>query len=136
MYLRQGYEEKEKYTAEVIEWMHHCYDLWTTGRIGELRPNPFYARKDLLTPAIVESIVATLEFLMKEELSKFPDYHRAAQGMEKEDPRTLVTVGWNKMPYQAQLALVEGIDQILQPYRTEVPPYTHFVPPGYEYDWE
>jgi len=102
-------------TPKVIEWLHQCWVITESKR--PLQPDPFYARNEVLTPKVVEEVIKALEGIFIYELKNSPSYHRKAQGISNTE--YLIPPGFDKLPYQEQLAVVQGVDRIFQEYRDE-----------------
>jgi len=98
---------------KTIAWLHHVYDVTETG--GSIQMDPFYARNELLTPEVVRSVVESIEAIFKNELKRYPAYHRTAQGISESEH--LIPPGFDLMPFGQQIAVVQGIDRIFQEYR-------------------
>ena len=96
-----------------ITWLHQVWLLTEQGR--PLQPDPFYPRNDLLTSEVVKQVIEGIEGVFISELTKFPEYHRKAQGISASE--RLVPPGFPQLPYSEQLAVVQGIDRIFQDYR-------------------
>lgn len=105
----------EQCHLDVIEWLHEVWALTTNGR--PFVPDPFYTRNDVLTEEVVEKVIAKLEEIFLYEIEHFPAYHRTNQGLA-EDER-LATPGYLKMTYSEKLAVVQGVDRIMQGYRQD-----------------
>lgn len=105
-------------TPRVIAWLHYCWEL---GERGEnLQPDPFYERNAELTPGVVKDVIGAIESLFVSELKKFPGYHQRAQGVSESEQ--LVPPGFDTLPSQEQLAVVQGVDRIFQEYRASDEP--------------
>ena len=103
----------------VIHWLHDCWTHIHDHTVEKLQPDPFYERNAVLTPEIVEKVIADIEAIFVKELDKFMTYHRNAQGISSS--QILVTPSFDKLPYLAQRYIVQGLDRILQEYRVEAP---------------
>lgn len=115
--------EQAACTVDVIEWLHQVWVLNETGE--QVQPDPFYERNDLLTPKMVSDVLTAIETIFHNEIVKFPGYHRNAQGFSADE--ILATPGYDKMAYEQQLAVVQGIDRICKRYE---PPETPAVVEG------
>jgi hypothetical protein len=113
MKLTDNVARQQDCVARTIEWLHQAWEV--TDRGSPLQPDPFYERNALITPEVVQQVIDNLEGIFKNELVKFPDYHRRAQGISA--GQYLVPPGFDKLPYSEQLAIVQGIDRIFQEYR-------------------
>ena len=91
-----------------------------------MQPDPFWHRNELLTPEIVKAIIADMEELFISELQRYPAYHRNAQGISASE--VLIPPGFNKLPYNQQLAVVQGLDKIYCEYRAVDEPVPENVP--------
>lgn len=110
--------EQAECTAAIIEWLHQ---VWTLSEQGQsVQPDPFYDRNALLTPEIVENVVNGVEGVFLKEIAKFPGYHRNAQGLSADE--VLAPPGFDRMPYEQKLAVVQGIDRICKRFEPpEIP---------------
>lgn len=98
--------EEELCVKETMAFMH---SVWVrTERGDKLPPNPFYPRT--LTPEVVDNVLNAMEAIYETEITKYPGYHRTAQGIS--DNQFLVVPGFNKLPQGAKLYIVQGIDRI------------------------
>lgn len=107
-------------TAEVTAWLQFCYDAMEKpdGGRADLQPDPFYARNHLLTESIVEAVVKDIELgVIQHEIDRFPAYHHNAQSVQPGE--VLVRPGFTELPYEAKMALVQGLDRIMQRYRVD-----------------
>lgn len=111
--------EQKECSDEVHKFLHDCWVQMEAGR--PLQPNPFYERNALLTPAIVMAVIGELVNLQMDEFKKFPGYHNNAQGIDIANGEILIPTPFDKLPYPEQLAIVQGIDRIMQPYRAVDP---------------
>ena len=103
----------------VIHWLHDCWTHIHDHTVEKLQPNPFYERNAVLTPEIVEKVIADIEAIFVHELNKYMQYHRNAQGISSS--QILITPSFDKLPYLAKRCIVQGLDRILQEYRVEAP---------------
>jgi hypothetical protein len=119
MKLTTDHIKQQECVARTIDWLHQVWELTERGR--PIQPDPFYDRNALLTPEVVRNVIDGIENLFRSELIKFPAYHREAQGIAANE--YLVPPGFDTLPYNQQLALVQGVDRILQQYEAgSVPP--------------
>jgi hypothetical protein len=119
MKLTGNLTRQQECVNRTIEWLHHVWETTEHGR--QLQPDPFYARNALLTPDVVHHVIGSIEGVFESELSRYPDYHRRAQGIAANEH--LVPPGFDELPYAQQLAVVQGIDRIFQEYKDEgLPP--------------
>lgn len=107
--------EQKACSDEVHKFLHDCWVQMEAGRA--LQPNPFYERNSLLTPDVVNNVIAELVNLQVDEFKKYPGYHNGAQGINVDNGEILIPTPFDKLPYPEQLAVVQGIDRICQPYR-------------------
>lgn len=108
-------EEQTKCTAEIIAYLHQ---VWLDGEEGRpIQANPFYSRAKLITPAIVEMVIRSLEDIFLFELEKYRAYHNNAQGISAGE--ILIPPGFDKLPFEQQFAVVERIDEICQKYKMD-----------------
>lgn len=126
MRFTQSRDEQRKATDEVLKWLEVCWQHRKDGR--EILPDPFYPRNEKLTPAVVEAVLKHIEGLMLKEFANYANYHRNAQGIGPN--QHLVPPKFLGLPYAQQLAVVQGIDRIMQDYRAEEPaPAAPEMPP-------
>jgi hypothetical protein len=117
MKLTADHVKQQECVARTIDWLHQVWELTERGR--PLQVDPFYPRNPLLTPDVVTKVIDGIEGIFRSELVKFPAYHREAQGISASE--YLIPPGFDKLPYNQQLALVQGIDRIFQQYEAEKP---------------
>jgi hypothetical protein len=115
MILTGDLQRLQECVNRTIDWLHQAFELTENGR--PLQPDPFYARRDLLTREVVEAVIENIESIFVTELTRYPDYHRRAQGAAKNE--VLVPPAFDKLPAAQQLAIVQGIDRIFQEYRAD-----------------
>lgn len=115
MKLTRDLDRQQECTNRVIDWLHQAWEL--TGKGRSLQPDPFYPRREVLTPEVVYNVIANIEGIFVSELTKYPDYHRRAQGISTSE--YLVQPGFDKLTATEQLAVVQGIDRIMQEYRDD-----------------
>jgi hypothetical protein len=108
-------ERLEKCTEEIIAFLHHVYVLMRDGELDKLQIDPFYERASIIDDTIVMNVINTLEGLFKNELERYPEYHRRAQGVSTST--ILKPPGFDKLPKDKQRAVVLGIDRICSEYR-------------------
>jgi len=101
---------------EITEWLQSIWRLMSQGRINTLRPAPVYDRRPLLTDDKVEDAVFAIENVFAFELENYPGWHQDAQKIKAN--QHLVTPGFTGLPSLQKRALVEGVDRIMQKYRT------------------
>lgn len=117
MKLTGNMAQQQECVVRVIAWLH---TVWERGEAGEpLQPDPFYKRTPLLTPDVVANVIGSIEGIFVRELERYPGYHRNAQGISAGE--YLVPPGLDKLPHEQQLAIVQGIDKIMQEYREDEP---------------
>ena len=138
IFVRIRKEDFAQCKKEVMAWEGHCWEV--INRQGkELTLDPFYARNELLTEDVVTAMILCHEDNLKTEIKKYAGYHYKAQGIGDTTGLTseymqsiLKPTGWDKLPYDQQFAIVQGIDQICQKYRDDEPE-PPFVPvPAYD----
>ena len=99
-------------TDELMAWLKHCRDCVVAG--VELRLDPFYERTALLTQDVVTAVLTGIVDYIQYEITKSPTYHANRQGCVE---TSLRTPAFLTLPYSQQLAIVQGIDRVCQPYR-------------------
>ena len=119
MLLDQNNIRFQECSDHVIHWLHDCWTHIHDHTVEKLQPDPFYERNAVLTPEIVEKVIADIEAIFVNELNKYMQYHRNAQGISSS--QILITPSFDKLPYLAQRCIVQGLDRILQEYRVEAP---------------
>jgi len=112
--------QQQQCVDKTIAWLHHVWEMTEEGR--HIQADPFYARNKLLTPAVVKQVMASIEDIFKSELQRYPGYHRTAQGISARE--YLIPPGFDHLPHDEQLAVVQGIDRIFQEYRADPGPDT------------
>ncbi len=112
----------------VFEWLDEVADMIGSGTIDQLKPAPFYERRDVLTDEIIEGWCRDHEAYLLEEITKYPGYHNREQGTLEGE--VLVTPGFDTMPPLAKRAMVERLDEMLQEVRG---PDVYVYPYGAEY---
>lgn len=126
MKYTQATHEQEACRDLVFAFLHNCWaqtggaDPHADPSTFTLRPNPFYERNDVLTEEVVEKVIFELENLMLDEFKKFPGYHERAQGVHEApgaQGTKLRPTQFDRLPYDMKLAIVQGIDEIMQPFR-------------------
>lgn len=113
MIIKTDYASTQNCVAEVIAWLSQCHKAIQEGRL--VQANPFYDRNPLLTPAVVGTVLVEIEEMFAAEMRKFPEYHRTAQGLTP--TQRMVAPRFRRLPYDQQLAVVQGIDRVFQKYR-------------------
>lgn len=109
-------ERRAQAVAEITAWQQHVWDIMEEGRLETLQPDPFYERNSLLTPEVIEKVLHTVEFdILEYEIQHYPGYHYPHQGLV--DGEKLVRPGFTELPDPQKLAMVQGMDRILQQYR-------------------
>lgn len=93
---------------EIVAWLHAAWEMMEKGTV--IQPNPFYARDSLLTPEVIDNVLASLEGIFINEFKKYPGYHNQAQGIVAGEK--LVPPGFDKLPLTQKRAIVQGIDRI------------------------
>jgi hypothetical protein len=116
--ITQNVEEQRRCTEEVFAWLSACHHKIEARQL--LQPDPFYERNAGLTPAVVKDVLEAIEQTHLFEFGKYPEYHRAAQGVSAGEH--LVPPAYLLLPYGQQLAIVQGVDRIFQRYRAEDSP--------------
>lgn len=102
-------------TARIIAWLQQCFDMIQSG--SKLSPDPFYGRGDVLTSEVVKSVLDAIEGIFVSEMTRYPGYHRTAQGISESE--VLAPPGFDKLDATQALAVCQGIDRIMQDYREE-----------------
>ena len=118
MKVTQDKARQAECTVETIAWLHACWERLQRGE--PLAPDPFYARNELLTEAVIADVLTGIDKLMAEEFRKYPGYHTTAQGVSASTP--LVPPHFLTLPPQERFAIVQGIDRIFQGYKADDPP--------------
>ena len=123
--MKVKFAEEQDCVAETMSWLHDCW-IHSGGAEGpqdgdvfkfsSLQPNPFYERNAVLTPEVVDQVIADMEGIFATEIQKYPGYHNNAQGIST-DTHHLVVAGFDKLPYPQRLAIVQGVDRIFQKHR-------------------
>ena len=112
--------DHDKIKVPLFDWLHEVYLMLEDGTIETLTPAAYYERRDLLTDEIVDAVCETFDDQLAGELVKAPAWHYNAQGCPNDVE--LTPTGFADMNLLQRRALVERIDEILQPYRQEPPP--------------
>lgn len=115
----------EEYKVEVISWLQQCRDILVRG--GMLQPDPFYERRDLITPAIVDAVIGHIQKTYDNELKNYRTYHDTRNSIGP--GQVLVAPKFASQPYEVRLAIVQGVDRIAQKYRAPDEPAS---PPNLE----
>ena len=110
-------QEQKECTTKTMAWLHECWIQMEAGRPVMFKPD--YPRRELMTPAIVHNVLEELRLLMEDEFKRYPGYHYDAQGIPQNGGVILIPTGFEKLPYSEQLAVVCGIDEVMQEYRLE-----------------
>lgn len=138
--MRIKKSEEANCVREVMAWEGHCWQVINRDK-KELTADPFYARNDVLTEAVVTAMILAHEENLLHEIKQYPMYHLKAQGLGtasthsvEQAQAVLKPTFWDQLPYDQQFAIVQGIDQICQKYRDNEPE-APFVPlPAYDTD--
>lgn len=113
MKLVNNLPQQQECVDRVIAWLHL---VWQRTEEGEpVLPDPFYARTPLLTPDVVRNVIDSMEALFVREFKQYPSYHHTAQAISEGEH--LVPPGFDRLAHEQQLAIVQGIDKIMQEYR-------------------
>lgn len=116
MHITTDVDKHKELAHEVFEvWLHQVWELVEAGR--PLQPDPFYERNELLVPEVVENVINYVVGAMQKEFEKFPQYHNRAQGVSTSE--ILVPPDFDNLPYTQKLAIVQGIDRIMQKFKVE-----------------
>lgn len=115
MKVRTDFESAKNLIAETIGWLSACHHQIQEGL--QLQPDPFYKRSELLTPDVVNAVLATMDELFISEFAKYPSYHTTAQGVSASTK--LVPPRFSKLSHPQKLAIVQGVDRVFQKYRVE-----------------
>lgn len=109
-------KQSEALKVAVIGWLQQCRDLRVAGT--PIQPDPFYKRNDLLTPAVVESVMALIAKTYERELTNYASYHATANNLA--EGQKLIAPQFLSLPFGEQFAIVQGIDRIMKEH--ELPP--------------
>lgn len=115
-------------THELIAWEHKVFDAIQRGEAVPF--DPFYERNAKLTADVVEACIRQHEDNLDYEIQNFPLYHAGHQEVpgysseviDSEANRRywstrLRTQRWDLLPYQQKLAIVQGMDRVLNAHR-------------------
>lgn len=100
---------------DLFAFLDSVYETVVAGLVHTLQPDPFYPRNHKLTPNIVGGYIRVWEGICQHELDHFPDYHYRAQQADP-NKEVLTRDHFDDLPWEAQLYIAQGIDQIIQEY--------------------
>ena len=107
-------EIKPKLLAEMSRYVHLIND----GKESEIKLQPFYERRDLITDDIISKVLHDWEYeCFQFELDRYRSTHNNWQGIQPGE--TLIRPKFDEMPPAAQRALVEFFDALCQPWRID-----------------
>lgn len=129
--MRIREEEFETCKTEIMAWETYC---WKQLKNGLPIPfDPFYPRNAVLTADIVEVVIKTHEANLQYEIDNFPLSHAEWQGLIPGGKITsrpnkgsdewnrykamLAPTRWDKLPYNQQFAIVQGLDRVYDKHR-------------------